>query len=379
MKKILLCVAMLAMFVVSCGGGKSTKDKDVIKVGVIGPLTGNLAQYGTSSINGFKLKVKEINEAGGINGKKIEVVEADSKGDVQEAINAFKKMVSQDKIDIFVGEVTSGPSLAIAPLAQQAKIPMITSTSTAFDVTKDKDFVFRTTFTDPYQGEVLAKFTKDKLAAKTVAIISNNSSDYSDGVANAFAKEAEAQGIQIVAREGYSDGDKDFKAQLTKIAQQNPDVLFVPDYYEQDGLIAIQAREVGIKSVIVGPDGWDGVVKTVDPSSYAAIEDVFFANHYSTKDSNEKVQNFIKNYKEKYNDEPSAFSALSYDAAYILKAAIEKAGTTDKEAVAKAIKELEFEGITGHLTFDEKNNPVKSITIIKIVNGDYTFDSVVSK
>lgn len=130
---------------------------------------------------------------------------------------------------------------------------------------------------------------------------------------------------------------------------------------------------------IVGPDGWDGVVKTVDPSSYAAIEDVFFANHYSTKDSSEKVQNFIKNYKEKYNDEPSAFSALSYDAAYILKAAIEKAGTTDKEAVAKAIKELEFEGITGHLTFDEKNNPVKSITIIKIVNGDYTFDSVVSK
>ena len=209
--------------------------------------------------------------------------------------------------------------------------------------------------------------------------MSNNSSDYSDGVANAFAKEAEAQGIQIVAREGYSDGDKDFKAQLTKIAQQNPDVLFVPDYYEQDGLIAIQAREVGIKSVIVGPDGWDGVVKTVDPSSYAAIEDVFFANHYSTKDSSEKVQNFIKNYKEKYNDEPSAFSALSYDAAYILKAAIEKAGSTDKEAVAKAIKEIEFDGITGHLTFDEKNNPVKSVTIIKIVNGDYTFDSVVSK
>jgi len=140
-------------------------------------------------------------------------------------------------------------------------------------------------------------FTKDKLAAKTVAVMSNNSSDYSDGVANAFVAEAEKQGIQVVAREGYSDGDKDFKAQLTKIAQQNPDVLFIPDYYEQDGLIAIQAREVGLKSVIVGSDGWDGVVKTVDPSSYAAIENVYFANHYSTKDSNERIQNFIKNYK----------------------------------------------------------------------------------
>ena len=382
-KKLVTTLLGASLLLAACGGEKAaekpaTAEAETIKIGALGPLTGGVAIYGISATNGLKLAVDEINANGGILGKQIELNLLDEKGDSTEAVNAYNKLVDWGMVAL-VGDITSKPSVAVAEVAAQDGIPMITPTGTQLNITEAGSNVFRVCFTDPYQGEVLAKYTKDKLGAKTVAIISNNSSDYSDGVANAFAKEAEAQGIQVVAREGYSDGDKDFKAQLTKIAQQNPDVLFVPDYYEQDGLIAIQAREVGIKSVIVGPDGWDGVVKTVDPSSYAAIEDVFFANHYSTKDSNEKVQNFIKNYKEKYNDEPSAFSALSYDAAYILKAAIEKAGTTDKEAVAKAIKELEFEGITGHLTFDEKNNPVKSITIIKIVNGDYTFDSVVSK
>ena len=382
-KKLVTTLLGASLLLAACGGEKAaekpaTAEAETIKIGAIGPLTGSVAIYGISATNGLKLAVDEINANGGILGKQIELNLLDEKGDSTEAVNAYNKLVDWGMVAL-IGDITSKPSVAVAEVAAQDGIPMITPTGTQLNITEAGSNIFRVCFTDPYQGEVLAKYTKDKLGAKTVAIISNNSSDYSDGVANAFAKEAEAQGIQVVAREGYSDGDKDFKAQLTKIAQQNPDVLFVPDYYEQDGLIAIQAREVGIKSVIVGPDGWDGVVKTVDPSSYAAIEDVFFANHYSTKDSSEKVQNFIKNYKEKYNDEPSAFSALSYDAAYILKAAIEKAGTTDKEAVAKAIKELEFEGITGHLTFDEKNNPVKSITIIKIVNGDYTFDSVVSK
>ena len=377
-KKLVTTLLGASLLLAACGGEKAAEkpaaaEAETIKIGALGPLTGSVAIYGISATNGLKLAVDEINANGGILGKQIELNLLDEKGDSTEAVNAYNKLVDWGMVAL-IGDITSKPSVAVAEVAAQDGIPMITPTGTQLNITEAGSNVFRVCFTDPYQGEVLAKFTKDKLAAKTVAIISNNSSDYSDGVANAFAKEAEAQGIQVVAREGYSDGDKDFKAQLTKIAQQNPDVLFVPDYYEQDGLIAIQAREVGIKSVIVGPDGWDGVVKTVDPSSYAAIEDVFFANHYSTKDSSEKVQNFIKNYKE-----PSAFSALSYDAAYILKAAIEKAGTTDKEAVAKAIKELEFEGITGHLTFDEKNNPVKSITIIKIVNGDYTFDSVVSK
>jgi len=355
-KKLLTTLLGASLLLAACGGEKAadkpaTTEAETIKIGAIGPLTGPVAIYGISATNGLKLAIDEINANGGILGKQVELNVLDEKGDSTEAVNAYNKLVDWGMVAL-VGDITSKPSVAVAEVAAQDGIPMITPTGTQLNITEAGSNVFRVCFTDPYQGEVLAKFAKEKLGAKTVAIMSNNSSDYSDG---------------------------DFKAQLTKIAQQNPDVLFIPDYYEQDGLIAIQAREVGLKSIIVGSDGWDGVVKTVDPSSYAAIENVYFANHYSTKDSNERIQNFIKNYKEKYNDEPSAFSALSYDTAYLLKAAIEKAGTTDKEAVAKAIKEIQFEGITGQLTFDEKNNPVKSITIIKIVNGDYTFDSVVSK
>ena len=381
MKKILTSLLGASMLFVACGEPKTEKasgDAETIKIGALGPLTGPLAIYGVSATNGLKLAIDEINANGGILGKQVELNLLDEKGDSTEAVNAYNKLVDWGMVAL-VGDITSKPSVAVAEVAAQDGIPMITPTGTQLNITEAGSNIFRVCFTDPYQGEVLAKFAKESLKAKTAAVVVNNSSDYSDGVANAFIAEAEKQGIEVVAKEGYSDGDKDFKAQLTKIAQKNPDILFVPDYYEQDGLIAIQAKEVGLTSTILGPDGWDGVAKTVDKSSYSAIENVYFANHYSVKDSNEKIQNFITNYKAKYNDEPSAFSALSYDAAYILKAAIEKNGSVDKESLAKAIKEIEFAGITGSLKYDEKNNPVKGVTMIKIVNGDYTFDSVVSK
>ena len=376
MKKILTSLLGASMLFVACGEPKTEKasgDAETIKIGALGPLTGPLAIYGVSATNGLKLAIDEINANGGILGKQVELNLLDEKGDSTEAVNAYNKLVDWGMVAL-VGDITSKPSVAVAEVAAQDGIPMITPTGTQLNITEAGSNIFRVCFTDPYQGEVLAKFAKESLKAKTAAVVVNNSSDYSDGVANAFIAEAEKQGIEVVAKEGYSDGDKDFKAQLTKIAQKNPDILFVPDYYEQDGLIAIQAKEVGLTSTILGPDGWDGVAKTVDKSSYSAIENVYFANHYSVKDSNEKIQNFITNYKAKYNDE-----ALSYDAAYILKAAIEKNGSVDKESLAKAIKEIEFAGITGSLKYDEKNNPVKGVTMIKIVNGDYTFDSVVSK
>lgn len=383
MKKFFTTLLGLSMLLVACGEQKTEKkaaaaEAETLKIGAVAPLTGPVAIYGITATNGSKLAIEEINANGGILGKQIEYNLLDGKGDTTEAVNAYNKLVDWGMVAL-IGDITSKPSVAIAELAAQDGVPMITPTGTQLNITEAGSNIFRVCFTDPYQGEVMAKFAKENLNANTVAVMVNNSSDYSDGVANSFAKEAERLGLQVVAREGYSDGDKDFRAQLTKIVSLNPDVLFVPDYYEQDSLIAIQAREVGITSTILGPDGWDGVVKTVDKSSYSAIEGVYFANHYSVKDEAEKVQNFINNYKAKFNDEPSAFSALAYDAVYIVKEAIEKAGTTDKEALAKAIKEADFNGVTGHLTFDDKNNPVKGVTIIKIVDGDYTFDSVVSK
>lgn len=380
MKKFTLMLLGLSFLITACGGEKTettaSKETQTMKIGGLGPLTGPLAIYGVTATNGSKLAFEEINKNGGILGKQVEFVLFDEKGDSTEAVTAYNRLVDEGVVAL-IGDITSKPTLAVAEIAAQDNMPMITPTGTQFNITEAGPNVFRVCFTDPYQGIILANLAKKNLNAETVAIMVNNSSDYSDGVAEAFMQEAEKLGLKVVAKEGYADGDKDFRAQLTKIAATNPDVLLVPDYYEQAALISTQAREVGVKSTFVGPDGWDGVAKALDASAYPAIENSYFTNHYSVEDKNEKVQNFLKAYRAKYNEEPSAFSALSYDAAYLIKNAIEKAGTTDKEAVVKAIKESDFSGVTGHLKFDEKNNPVKAVTVLKIVNGNYTFDSVI--
>ena len=377
MKKLNVVLMGAALLLAACGGAKeSAEEAKVMKLGGIGPLTGPLAIYGVTSTNGSKLAFEEINKNGGILGKQVEYIVLDEKGDSTEAVTAYNKLVDEGVVAL-IGDITSKPSLAVAEVAAQDNLPMITPTGTQFNITEAGPNVFRVCFTDPYQGVVLANFAKNNLNAETAAVVVNNSSDYSDGVAKAFVEQAEKLGLKVVAKEGYSDGDKDFRAQLTKILPTNPDVLVVPDYYEQVALITTQAREVGIKATFVGPDGWDGVAKTLDASAYGAVENSYFTNHYSLQDQSPKVQNFLKAYKEAYNEEPSAFSALSYDAAYMMKAAIEKAGTTDKQAVVDALKTLDYDGVTGHLTFDENNNPVKAVTVLKIVNGEYTFDSVV--
>lgn len=381
MKKFTLMLLGLSFLITACGGEKeaTTKKTDeaaTIKIGGLGPLTGPLAIYGVTATNGSKLAFEEINKNGGILGKQVEFVLFDEKGDSTEAVTAYNRLVDEGVVAL-VGDITSKPSLAVAEIAAQDNMPMITPTGTQFNITEAGPNVFRVCFTDPYQGVILANLAKNNLKANTVAIMVNNSSDYSDGVAEAFIKEAERLGLKIVAKEGYAEGDKDFRAQLTKVAATNPDVLLVPDYYEQVALITTQAREVGVKSTFIGPDGWDGVAKALDSSAYGAVENSYFTNHYSVEDTNEKIQNFLKAYREKYKDEPSAFSALSYDAAYLMKDAIEKAGSTDKDAIVKAMKESDFAGVTGHLRFDEKNNPVKAVTVLKVVNGNYTFDSVI--
>lgn len=375
MKKIIAMLAGATMMM-SCGANKSQEESSTIKVGGMGPLTGSAAMYGITVDKGAKLAFEEINANGGVLGKKFEYISLDEKADPIEAVNAYNKLTDEGVVAI-LGSVTSKPTLAVAELAAQDGIPMITPTGTQINITDAGPNIFRVCFTDPYQGSTLAKFSKDKLGAKTAAIMVNTSSDYSDGIANAFIKQAEKEGIKVVAKEGYSDGDKDFKAQLTKINSENPDILVVPEYYELSALIATQAREIGMKSTFVGPDGWDGIIGALDSSSYSVVDNSYFTNHYSTEDNNEKVQSFLKKYREKYNEEPTAFSALAYDTVYVLKNAIDKAGTTDKAELTKAIKASDMDGVTGHLTFDENNNPIKAVTIIKVQDGKYIFDSVV--
>lgn len=376
MKKNTITLLGLSLLMVACGGNKEAKESGVIKIGGLGPLTGPVAVYGVSATNGAKLAFEEINKAGGVLGKEIEFVLLDEKGDSTEAVTAYNRLIDEGIVAL-VGDITSKPTLAVAEIAAQDNMPMVTPTGTQFNITEAGANVFRVCFTDPYQGVILANLAKNNLNAKTAAIMVNTSSDYSDGIAQSFVEEAKKVGLKIVAQEGYAEGDKDFRAQLTKIAATNPDVLLVPEYYEQTALITTQAREVGIKAKFIGPDGWDGVAKALDASAYPAIENSYFTNHYSLEDKNEKIQKFASAYRTKYKEDPSAFSALSYDAAYLVKEAIEKAGNTDKDAIVKAMKEIDFTGVTGHLNFDEKNNPVKAVTILRIENGNYRFDSVI--
>lgn len=386
-KKIILLLAAV-LLLTACGGGANNAANngndgggdaaagDTIKFGGIIPKTGEVAVYGNTAENGIKLALKEINDAGGIDGKQVEYVSYDDKGDPTEAVNIYGKLMDEG-VNAIIGAITSKPTLAVAGTAVSDGTPMITPTGTQADITEDKPNVFRACFTDPYQGVLLATFAQETLGAKTAAVLRNNSNDYSMGVADQFVKTAEDKGIEIVADEGYSDADNDFKAQLTNIAAKSPDVLVVPDYYEKVALITVQARQVGVKSTFLGGDGWDGVAKTLDASDYKDIENSYFTNHFSLQDNSEKVQAFVKAYNDEYGEDPSAFAALGYDAVYILKQAIESAGSLDPEAITDAMKAVKLDGVTGSLTFDENNNPIKAGTIIKIVNGEYTFDSVV--
>ena len=376
MRKINMFVVGAMMLIGGCGKSGEVAKPETIKIGGMAPLTGALAIYGVTTTNGAELAVKEINENGGILGKKIEYIMLDTKGDSTEAVMAYNKLVDE-KVAGIIGEITSKPTLAVAEVAVQDNMPLITPTGTQVDITEAGPNVFRVCFTNPYQGKVLAITSKERLGADTVAVMLNNSSDYSDGITKAFIEESEKLGMKVMGVEGYSDGDKDFRPQLTKLAAMNPDVVLIPEYYEQAALIATQAREVGVKSIFVGSDGWDGIAKTLDKSSYSAIENSYFTNHFSMEDQSEKIQNFLKDYRETYKEDPSAFSALGYDAIYMMKSAIEKAGTTDKQKVVDALKGIEYDGITGYLTFDDHNNPVKAVTVLKIENGKYIFDSKV--
>ena len=376
MRKINMFVVGAMMLIGGCGKSEEVAKPETIKIGGMAPLTGALAIYGVTTTNGAELAVKEINANGGVLGKKIEYVMLDTKGDSTEAVMAYNKLVDE-KVAGIIEEVTSKPTLAVAEVAVQDNMPLITPTGTQVDITEVGPNIFRVCFTNPYQGKVLAITSKERLGANTVAVMLNNSSDYSDGIAKAFIEESEKLGMKVMGVEGYSDGDKDFRPQLTKLAAMNPDVILIPEYYEQAALIATQAREVGVKSIFVGSDGWDGIAKTLDQSAYAAIENSHFTNHFSMEDQSEKIQNFLKDYREAYKEDPSAFSALGYDAVYMMKSAIEKAGGTDKQKIVDALKGIEYDGVTGYLTFDDHNNPIKAVTVLKIENGKYVFDSKV--
>lgn len=346
---------------------------ETIKIGGLAPLTGNVSIYGIASNNGTKMAFDEINAAGGVLGKQIEYIFYDEKGDATEAVNAYNKLVENDKVVAIVGDVTTTPSIAVAQLAAKIGIPMLSPTGSGADITKAGKNVFRACFIDPFQGEVMATYASSKLGAKKAAVLYDVSDDYSTGLKDAFDAKAKELGMEVVAIESYTQGDVDFKSQLTKIAGLAPDVLFLPEYYEDVALIGAQAKEVGITATLMGADGWDGVLDKVDASNTDAFEGALFCSHYSPESTDEKLQAFVKNFTDAYGEAPNSFAALGYDAAYMMAQAIETAGSTDYAAVVEAFTNIEFAGITGNITFDENRNPIKSAAITSIAGGKYKF------
>lgn len=377
MKKVSLLLAVCLSIALLAGctqqGSSGGNNSNVIKIGVNYELSGGVATYGQSSVEGIELAIKEINEAGGVNGKQIQLVKYDNKSEEAEATTLASKLMTQDKVVAVLGPATSGSFKATIPVAIKNKIPVISGSATADDVTVDengvKEYAFRICFNDSYQGTGMANYALKNLSKSKAVVIMDSSSDYGKGLAENFVKTFEAGGGTIVAQEAYVKGDTDFNAILTSIKGKDFDVIFIPGYYEEAGLIIKQARAQGINVPILGADGFDSPV-LAQLAGADALNEVYFSNHYSSLDQDPVVQNFIALFKKEYNKEPDAFNALGYDLAKFVVDGIKRAEKLNGESLKSALEATEnFAGVTGNFTIDENHNPEKALVVIQLKDG----------
>ncbi|MCH5293444.1 MAG: ABC transporter substrate-binding protein [Treponema sp.] len=351
-----------AVLFFSCAAQSKT-----IKIGGVAPLSGAVAVYGVECKNGIDLAVAEINAAGGVNGRLLEFVCEDDEGDPAKSVSAYKKLVTKDRVSVVIGSLTSGCTMAITRQAQAQHVLQIAPAATATAITEAGNYIFRTCFIDPFQGKVGGKFAFDNLNTKNAAVLYDIGNDYSVGLTDNFIEEYTSLGGQIVAKESYGTGDKDFNAQLTKIKAANPDVVYLPDYYGTVALIAKQLRAQGINTPIVGADGWDGLTENAGDE----VLNGYYSNHYAEDSDSWAVQKFVTSFKARYGKSPNSFAALGYDSVYMLRDAIRKAGTaTDIAKIRDAFEATDGNYVTGHIVFDENRNPVKSAVMIELINND---------
>lgn len=374
MLSALLAIAMVLAGTMGVGAANT------FKVGAVGPRTGPVATYGLSVLNAVTLAVEEVNAAGGILGQQVELIIEDNKADATETNNAFRKLASRDQVHAIIGAVVTANSIVGAQVAQMMQVPMITPTSTAEKVTQEGDYIFRSCLIDPVQAVIAGNFAYSSLGLREVAILTAQTNDYSVGLTEVFTETYENLGGKVVAFESYSEGDQDFKAQLTKIRARNPEAIYVPGYYTEAGLIARQMRQLGMEQPIIGPDGFDSP-KLFEIGGDAVLGS-YFTNHYSKEADDPVSKKFVADYRAKYGEDPDGFAALGYDAALILFDAIERAGdaakakniTSARKAIRDAIADTkDLKAVTGTLTLDENRNPVKSAVILKVVEGGYEF------
>jgi len=370
----MIAIAAIAVFSVSgCNKGSG----DEILIGEYGSLTGPNATFGISSTNGLKLAVEELNNSGGLLGKKVKLITYDDQGKPSEAQTVVQRLIKNDNVVAVIGEVASSNSKAGAPICQQNKIPMITPASTNPEVTAIGDYIFRVCFIDPFQATVVSKFILNTLKLKKVALLKDVKNAYSTGLADFFEKEFRNMGGEIVEVQSFSAGDKDFKAQLTSIKAKNPEAIFIPAYYTDVNLISIQAREIGLTVPLIGSDGWESE-KLTEGKAKDALEGCYFSTHVSTENPDPKIQEFITKYKAKYNSTPDAMAFLAYDAGLILFEAMKKAGTTEPEKVKNELAKIkDFLGVTGKISINEQRNAVKPAVILEIKGGEFKFKETV--
>lgn len=370
---ILLGLVLCSFLSIQC----TKKTTNEILVGEYGSLTGSEATFGVSTNKGIKLAFEEVNTGGGINGKQLKLITLDDQGKAEEAAQAVTRLITQDKVVALIGEVASTRSLAAAPIAQQYKIPMVSPSSTNPKVTQIGDYIFRVCFIDPFQGTVMAKFAIENLKIKKVAILRDVKSDYSMGLADFFVTKVKELGGEIVSDVSYAAGDNNFKAQLTKIKATQPEAIFVPGYYTEVGLIARQAKELGLTVPLLGGDGWDS--SKLSEIAGTAIDGNFFSNHYTTESQDPIVTDFVKKFKTKYNENPDGLAALGYDAANILVKAMKQAkevtGTQIRDELAKII---DFKGVTGKISMDANRNAIKSAVVVKVEGKNNKFVTTVT-
>ncbi len=372
----ILTIVIIASFILpACGGGAGG---GTIKIGLLAPLSGAVPTFGVSTKEGTEMAIKEWNDKGGVLGKKLELVVADSQCEADPAVNGANKLIDQDGVKYIVGEVCSKASIPVSEIVNQKKVVQISPTSTNTGVTVDKDgkvkpFTFRACFIDPFQGLVMAKFAQGK-GYKTAFIMFDQGNDYVRGLAEAFEKAFTDMGGQIVGKETYTSTDTDFSAILTKVADSKAEVLYLPDYYNIVNLVGAQAKDKGITAVMMGGDGWDSADLDVK-----AADGGFYSNHYDPGDTRPIVVEWLKKYGAAYKDDkqqpkvPDALATLAYDATNLLIAAIQKAGTEDTTKVAEALAGITWEGVSGKITFDAQHNPIKSAAVIGVAGGKKTF------
>jgi branched-chain amino acid transport system substrate-binding protein len=374
---LLLITALFATMACERRGGTVSGDgTGPILVGYYGDLSGRTSSFGQSTKNGVEMAADEINKAGGLNGRQIQIITEDDQGEPNKAATVVTKLINQDKVVAILGEVASSNSLAAAPKAQEAKIPMISPSSTNPAVTQVGDYIFRVCFIDPFQGEVMAKFAATNLKAKRAAILYDFNSDYSRGLYEFFKRSFTKLGGEVVTERSYTQGDRDFSGQLTAIRAANVDVIYVPGYYGEVGVIANQTKQLGIKAPLLGGDGWDA--PQLWQLGGASLNGDYISNHYSVDDPSPAIRKFVSDYQARYKVQPDALAALGYDSMKVLADAITRASGTDSAKLRDAIAATKnFAGVTGLITIDADRNAVKPAVVLKLQDSKFVYETTI--